>query len=309
MENPLIKLDSIDAYNKLYGMKTLHPLVAAIDLKTATKPVNHIRMEYGVYALFLKNGAKCSIKYGRRKYDYQEGTVVSFSPGQVIDVDMEEDEFAPDVIGLMFHPDLIYGTPLAEKISGFRFFDYSEMESLHLSEDERSKFLYCLDMISQELNHPVDTHSAALLSANIQVLLEYMDRFYDRQFITRHKINSDIVAQFHRELKMYYKEGTVHKVPTVAYFADKANLSQGYFSDLVRKETGLTPKEMITRHIVAHGKQLLAKTSEDISQIAYNLGFDYPAHFTRIFKRVTGKNPTQFRFEIANDNKTAECHI
>lgn len=136
-----------------------------------------------------------------------------------------------------------------------------------------------------------------------------MDRFYDRQFITRHKVNSDIVAQFHRELKMYYMEGTVHKVPTVEYFADKSNLSQGYFSDLVRKETGLTPKEMITRHIVAHGKQLLVKTSDDISQIAYNLCFDYPAHFTRIFKRVTGKNPTQFRFEIAKDNKTTECHI
>ncbi|MCM1369650.1 MAG: helix-turn-helix domain-containing protein [Candidatus Amulumruptor caecigallinarius] len=306
MNNPTINLDSIDAYNKLYGLKTSHPLVSVIDLKTATRSVNHISMEYGVYALFLKNGAKCSIKYGRRKYDYQEGTVVSFSPGQVIDVDMEENEFAPDVIGLMFHPDLIYGTPLAEKISEFRFFDYSEMESLHLSENERSKFLYCLDMINQELNHPVDNHSAALLSANIQVLLEYMDRFYDRQFITRHKVNSDIVAQFHRELKMYYKEGAVPASPTVAYFADKANLSQGYFSDLVRKETGLTPKEIITRHIVAHAKHLLVKSSDDISQIAYNLGFDYPAHFTRIFKRVTGKNPTQFRAEMADKASVLE---
>lgn len=300
MENPLIKLDSIDAYNKLYGLKTLHPLVSAIDLKTATKSVNHICMEYGVYALFLKNGAKCSIRYGRRKYDYQEGTVVSFSPGQLIEVEMADDEFAPDVVGLMFHPDIIYGTPLAEKISEFRFFDYTEMESLHLSEDERAKFLHCLDMIRQELGHSVDNHSAALLSANIQVLLEYVDRFYDRQFITRHKVNSDIVAQFHRRLKMYYKDSAVTAAPSVAYFADKANLSQGYFSDLVRKETGQTPKEIITRHIVAHAKQLLVKTSDDISQIAYRLGYDYPAHFTRIFKRVTGKNPTQFRLEMSH---------
>lgn len=300
MENPVIKLDSIDAYNKLYGLKTLHPLVSAIDLKAATRAVNHIRMEYGVYALFLKNGAKCSIRYGRRKYDYQEGTVVSFSPGQLIEVEMPDDEFAPDVVGLMFHPDIIYGTPLAEKISEFRFFDYTEMESLHLSEDERAKFLHCLEMIRQELGHPVDSHSAALLSANIQVLLEYVDRFYDRQFITRHKVNSDIVAQFHRRLKMYYKEGAAHAAPSVAYFADKANLSQGYFSDLVRKETGHTPKEIITRHIVAHAKQLLVKTSDDISRIAYRLGYDYPAHFTRIFKRVTGKNPTQFRLEMSH---------
>lgn len=302
MKNPTVKLDSIDAYNKLYGLKTLHPLVTVIDLKNATKSVNHVQMDYGVYALYLKQGVKCSIKYGRRKYDYHEGTVVSFSPGQLIDVDMEEEEIAPDVIGLMFHPDLIYGTPLAEKISEFRFFDYTEMESLHLSDDERSKFLFCLDMIRQELEHPVDTHSAALLSANIQVLLEYMDRFYDRQFITRHKVNSDIVAQFQRELKMYYKDDSAPILPTVGYFASRANLSAGYFGDLVRKETGLTPKEIITRHVVAHAKQLLVKTSYDVSQIAYTLGFDYPAHFTRIFKRMTGQSPTQFRTEIANNN-------
>lgn len=302
MENPIINLDSIDAYNKLYGMKTLHPLVTVIDLKTATKPVNHIRMNYSVYALFLKNGAKCTIKYGRRQYDYQEGTVVCFSPGQIIDVEMDEDELAPDVIGLMFHPDLIYGTPLAEKISDFRFFDYSEMEALHLSEDERTKFLHCLDMISQELEHPIDKHSASLLSANIQVLLEYVHRFYDRQFITRHKVNSDVVAQFHRELKIYYKDDIATKrLPTVSYFADKACLSQNYFSDLVRKETGLTPKEIITDHVIAHAKHLLTTNSDDIAQIAYELGFEYPAHFSRIFKRVTGQSPSQFRIEISNN--------
>lgn len=296
MENPTINLDSIDAYNKLYGMKTLHPLVTVIDLKTATKTVNHIRMNYGVYALFLKNGAKCSIKYGRRQYDYQEGTVVSFSPGQIIDVDMEEDELAPDVIGLMFHPDLIYGTPLAEKIGEFGFFDYSEMEALHLSQDERAKFLYCLDLINQELQHPIDNHSASLLSANIQVLLEYMHRFYDRQFITRHKVNSDVVAQFHRELKMYYKDKEPAKcLPTVSYFADKVCLTPNYFSDLIRKETGLGPKDMITRHVIAHAKQLPTKSADDVAQIAYALGFDYPAHFSRLFKRVAGLTPSEFR--------------
>lgn len=295
MENPIINLNSIDTYNKLYGLKTLHPLVTVIDLKKATKAVNHIRMNYGVYALFLKNGSKCSIRYGRRQYDYQEGTVVSFSPGQIIDVEMEEDEIAPDVIGLMFHPDLIYGTPLAEKIGEFRFFDYSEMESLHLSEDERSKFLYCLDMIREELEHPVDNHSAALLSANIQVLLEYVFRFYDRQFITRHKVNSDVVAQFHRELKMYYKTDNSVSIPTVSFFADKACLTPNYFSDLIRKETGMTPKDIITRHIIAHAKQLLVKSTDDVAHVAYTLGFEYPAHFSRLFKRVAGLTPTEFR--------------
>lgn len=300
MENPIVNLDSIDAYNKLYGLKTLHPLVTVINLRNATRPVNHVRMEYGVYALFLKNGARCTIKYGRRQYDYHEGTVVSFSPGQIIDVEMKEDELAPDVIGLMFHPDLIYGTPLAEKIGEFKFFDYSEMESLHLSEDERAKFLYCLDMIAKELEHPVDNHSAALLSANIQVLLEYVFRYYDRQFITRHKENSDVVAQFHRDLKMYYKGDDVHiELPTVARFAERACLTPNYFSDLVRKETGMTPKEIITRHIVSHAKQLLVKGSDDVAQIAYALGFEYPAHFSRMFKRVAGLTPTEFRQKSA----------
>lgn len=296
MDNPIVNLSSIDAYNKLYGLKTLHPLVSVVDLKSATRAVNHIRMDYGVYALFLKNGAKCSIKYGRRQYDYQEGTVVSFSPGQLIDVEMDETEIAPDVIGLMFHPDLIYGTPLAEKIGEFNFFDYSEMEALHLSEDERNQFLFCLDVIRKELDHSIDNHSAAIISANIQLLLEYLHRFYDRQFVTRHKINSDVVAQFHRNLKTYYKDcKTVTGLPTVAYFAEKACLTPNYFSDLVRKETGLTPKDIISRHIIAHAKQLLAKNSADVSQIAYSLGFEYPAHFSRLFKRIAGITPTEFR--------------
>lgn len=219
-----------------------------------------------------------------------------FSPGQLIDVEMDEDEIAPDVIGLMFHPDLIYGTALAEKIGEFSFFDYSEMEALHLSEDERNQFILCLDMINRELGHSVDSHSASVISANIQLLLEYMHRFYDRQFITRHKVNSDVVAQFQRELKMYYKDGNTAKtIPSVAHFAEKAHLTPNYFSDLVRKETGLTPKDMISRHIIAHAKQLLVKNSDDVAQVAYSLGFEYPAHFSRLFKRIAGLTPSEFR--------------
>jgi len=253
-------------------------------------------MDYGLYALYLKNSVNCSIKYGRRNYDYQEGTVVSFAPGQRVEVEMKKDEYRPDVVGLLFHPDLIYGTPLAVKIGDFRFFDYAEMEAVHLSDAERTQFLHCLDLIKHELNHPVDTHSASLLSANIQVLLEYMHRFYDRQFITRHKVNSDIVARFQRELKNYYTDN--NSLPKVTYFAEKANLSTGYFSDLVRRETGLTPKDMIERQMMAHAKHLLANTGFDISQIAYELGFDYPAHFTRFFKRIAGQSPTQFRLNF-----------
>ena len=215
-----VKLDSIDAYNKLYGLTTYHPLVTVIDLKNATNPVNHIRIDYGVYALFLKNGVNCTLKYGREKYDYQEGTIVSFSPGQTVEVDMDTDVTAPDVIGLMFHPDLIYGTLLGERIHDYGFFEYSQREALHLSESERELFLECLEKIGREVMHPVDNHSADLISANINLLLEYLNRFYDRQFITRHKVNNEVVAKFERELRRYFDSGKCREgLPTVAYFA------------------------------------------------------------------------------------------
>ena len=299
MQNKIINLDSIDAYNKLYGLPTTHPLVSVVDLKQATSIVNNVRINYGVYALFLKNGVQCSIKYGRRQYDYQEGTVVSFSPGQVIDVEIADTEvqMSPNVIGLIFHPDLIYGTPLADKMSTFSFFDYSNMEALHLSEDEKTKFLDCLTKIKEEAEHPIDHHSAALLSANIQVLLEYLHRFYDRQFITRHKVNSEIVTRFEHELKTYYNTH-YGSIPNVSYFASRLNLSAGYFGDLIRKETGSTPKDLITLHLISLAKQRLAAGNEDVSIIAYDLGFDYPAHFSRMFKRLTGQTPTQYRMSL-----------
>ncbi len=299
MENRIVNLDSIDAYNRLYGFTTRHPLVTVVDLKEASQLVNHIRINYGVYALFLKNGVNCTIKYGRKTYDYQEGTIVSFSPGQVIDVEMLEGETSADVIGLLFHPDLIYGTPLGEKIASFNFFDYSQMEALHLSESERKIYLDCLQKIDMELEHPVDSHSASVLSANIQLLLEYLHRFYDRQFITRHKVNSEIVAQFERRLKEYYDAGSTNdSIPTVAEFAEKANLTPKYFSDLVKRETGMTPKTLIMRRMIDVAKHRLAISTDDISVIAYELGFQYPAHFTRMFKRATGQSPTDYRRQM-----------
>lgn len=294
-----IKLDSIDAYNRIYGLTTYHPLVAVIDLKKATKRFDRLRMNYGVYALYLKNGVNCSLKYGREYYDYQEGTVVCFSPGQVIDVDSTGTPLAPDVIGLMFHPDLIYGTPLAAKIGTFGYFRYSQKEALHLSEKERAIFMDCLDKIREEAEHPVDSHSAPLISANIQVLLEYLSRFYDRQFITRHCANSSVVANFEKELEeMYSGDSTLAEIPKVSYFAGKANLSPGYFGDLIKRETGSTPQEIISLRLIAEAKRRLAATDNDISVIAYDLGFQYPQHFTRLFKRVTGKSPSAFRNEF-----------
>lgn len=298
-----LNLNSIDAYNKLYGLTTGHPLVTVIDLKKATKRFDRLRMNYGVYALYLKNGVGCSIKYGREYYDYQEGTVVCFSPGQTIDVDSSNEPLAPDVVGLMFHPDLICGTPLAEKIAGFSYFSYSQREALHLSDKEKKIFMDCLEKIKDEIEYPIDSHSTDLISANIQVLLEYLSRFYDRQFITRHNVNSSVVAAFEKQLTEIYSGGkTLDEVPKVSYFAEKANLTPGYFGDLIKRETGSTPQQIITLKLIAEAKRRLTANDNDISVIAYDLGFQYPQHFTRLFKRITGKSPSEFRNELLSNN-------
>lgn len=237
------------------------------------------------------------MKYGRKSYDYQEGTIVSFAPGQIVTLDDEKDELGPDVVGLMFHPDLIYGTPLAAKIKEFEFFGYSQTESLHLSEKERATFNFCLDLIREELERPIDNHTAPVLSAHIQLLLEHLDRFYDRQFITRHKANCDIVSQFQQHLKDYFQGTDISATPSVGYFAEKASLSAGYFSNLIKKETGMTPKDLISLQLIDEAKRRLVETNHDIGVIAYSLGFDYPAHFTRYFKKVTGLTPSDYRVQ------------
>ena len=298
-ESNIVSIDSIDAYNKLYGLTTDHPLVTVLDLKKATRCVNHVRMDYGVYALYLKNGVNCTLMYGRQPYDYHEGTIVSFRPGQLIGVEMDKEEVAPDVIGLMFHPDLIFGTPLAARIDGYRFFDYSQREALHLSAEERAIFMECLQRIKKEIEHPVDRHTAEIVASHIQVLLDYLTRFYERQFITRHKVNSDVLSRFDAALKEYYSSGkAVDGIPSVAYFADIVNLTPGYFGDLIKKETGKTAQELIALRVTEEARKRLAETSDDISIIAYDLGFQYPQHFTRMFRKQTGKSPREYRLSL-----------
>ena len=298
--NSIINLDSTDAYNSLYGLKSRHPLVSVIDLKKADMSVNNVTMKYGIYALFLKNNASCSIKYGRRSFDCQKGTIVSFAPGNNVEVSLNETEITPDVVGLVFHPDLITGTPLGEIISSFGFFSYSQCESVHLSSQERETFLRCLQNIDDEISHPSDSHTISILASHIHILLEHLQRFYDRQFQTRHQVNSEIVLSFEKELRGYYADGASRKIiPNVSYFADKVNLSAGYFGDLVKKETGSSPKDLISRHILSVAKHKLASTNKDISMIADDLGFEYPGHFSRMFKRMTGHTPTQYRLNLS----------
>lgn len=294
--NEIIDID-INTYNDLYGLPTLHPLVAMIDMTQATKMVNHVRMRYEAYALFLKNDAACRLKYGRRYYDYQEGTIVSIAPGQMVEVEHNDEHRKPNVYGLLFHPDLIYGTPLAKKMHQYSFFDYDQAEALHLSEKERDIIKDCFQKITFELNNPVDSHSRELLCMHIELVLEYCLRFYDRQFCTRAKANNDILTRFEGLLNEYFStdQPKHHGLPSVKYFADKIYLSPGYFGDVIKKETGHTAQEHIQHKIIALSKDRLMDPGEQISEVAYSLGFQYPQHFIRLFKRQVGQTPGQWR--------------
>lgn len=239
MDN-IVNLESVDRYNSMYGLETLHPLVSVVDLTKATKIINHTQMNYGVYALFLKQTKSCDLKYGRRSYDYQEGTIVCFAPGQTVRVDMIEDEITPEVYGIVFHPDLIRGTSLAKSMKNYTFFSYAVNEALHLSDQEKEIVMDCLKKISIELEHAIDKHSKALIAMNIELLLNYCMRFYERQFITRSDANKDALTKFEQLLNEYFlsKLPMQEGLPSVKYFADKICLSSNYFGDMVKKETG-----------------------------------------------------------------------
>ncbi|CDB81558.1 MULTISPECIES: helix-turn-helix domain-containing protein [Bacteroides] len=292
----VIKLDTVDQYNQFFGLETLHPLVSVVDLSEATKFPTHFTMNYGIYALFLKK-VKCGdIRYGRQIYDYQEGTVTSFAPGQVVETEMQQG-VKPSAHGLLFHPDLIKGTSLGQDIKQYSFFSYASAEALHLSEEEKGIFMDCLEKIEMELQHPIDKHSKRLISRNIELLLDYCMRFYERQFITRSESNKSVLVKFEALLDDYFQSDKPQTdgLPSVKYFADKVFLSPNYFGDLIKKETGKSAQEYIQTRMIDLAKEMIAGTEKTVSQIAYELGFQYSQHFNRIFKKNVGYTPGEYR--------------
>lgn len=295
----MIQLDHVEKYNELYGLETLHPLVSVVDLTKATKIVNHITVNYGVYALFLKQTKSCDLKYGRNHYDYQEGTIVCFAPGQTVGVETLEDEVKPKVYGLLFHPNLIRGTSLGKNIKNYHFFSYAVNEALHLSDQEKEIVIDCLKKISIELEHAIDKHSKSLIAMNIELLLNYCLRFYERQFITRNQVNKGSLTQFEQLLDEYFQSNqpALNGLPSVKYFADKICLSPNYFGDMVKKETGKTPQEHIQEKIIELAKEQIINTEDTVSQISYSLGFQYPQHLCRLFKKHVGCTPNEYRLQ------------
>ena len=296
----ILNLDSVDLYNKLYGLETLNPLVSVIDLNKATSSVDLIRFNYGIYALYLKLEKACDIKYGRQTYDYQEGTIVCFAPGQTAKTNPTTDKVQVNAHGILFHPDLLRGTSLGKNIKKYTFFSYEVNEALHLSEEERSIVMDCLKIIRMELEHGVDKHSKTLLVNHIELLLNYCMRFYERQFITRGKTNRDVLTRFENLLDEYFESTLAEQdgLPTVKYFADKLCLSSNYFGDMFKKETGKSPQEYIQEKVIELAKERISGTADTVSQIAYSLGFQYPQHFCRLFKKRVGYTPSEYRAQI-----------
>lgn len=291
-----MNIETVAEYNDMLGVETRHPLVSVIDL-TKAKPMRHLRHTFGFYTVFLKE-AKCGdLIYGRQYYDYQEGTVVCLAPGQVIGIEDNGETFQPKGWALCFHPDLIRGTSLGSHIKEYSYFSYEVNEALHLSQQEREIFVDCLHKISHELEHSIDRLSRRLIATNIELLLDYCLRFYERQFITREHVNNDILTRFETLLDRYFESGRAQQegLPSVKWCAGELCLSPNYFGDLMKKETGKTAQEHIQFKLIDIAKELVLNPGRSISQISYELGFQYPQHFTRMFKKVVGMTPNEYR--------------
>lgn len=299
--NKVVNFNTISEYNAFNNNETLHPLISVIDFSKADERSwegeKTVRIYYGFYCIFLKD-IKCGdLRYGCNYYDYQEGTLVFVAPGQVMEVETDGKVYQPKGHALVFHPDLIHGTSLFKSINDYNFFSYNANEALHLSERERQIVLDSFSKIQLELQLGVDKHSKKLIASNIELFLNYCERFYDRQFITRENVNKGILEKFEEVLNSYFttdKPNTIG-LPSVAYCADELHLSANYFGDLIKKETGKSAQEYIQNKIIDVAKDKILVDHLTVNEIAYQLGFKYPQHFSRLFKQRVGYTPNEYR--------------
>lgn len=290
-----INFNTVNDYNAFYDNETLHPLISIVDLSKAS-PRAARKMSFNIFCIVLKKVICGNIKYGNNYYDYQEGTLVFFAPGQVIEITGDE-LYQPSGTALVFHPDLLLNTALGKRMNDFGFFSYNTSEALHLSEKEKKIILECFDKIYYELNQSIDKHSKILIASNIELFLNYCMRFYDRQFITRDNDNKGILERFEGLLNDYFRSDKPQNLglPSVASCADELHLSANYFGDLIKKETGKTAQEYIQTTVINVAKERIFDIDKSISQVAYDLGFKYPQHFTRLFKQRVGVSPNEYK--------------
>jgi AraC family transcriptional activator of pobA len=290
------RLESITQFNNERGHKTWHPLVTILDQSTS-KQIQVSRFISELYIIFLKYEKCADLRYGRSHYDYQEESLIFIAPGQLAGFDDADTLIQPNGWALAFHPEFIRGSTLGRHIKDYHYFSYDVREALHVSAMEKEVLLESFKKIQLELTHPIDKHSRKLIISNIELFLNYCERFYDRQFITRAHANKDILTRFESILDNYFisDKPAVMGLPSVAYCADQLHLSPKYFGDLVKKETGQSAQEQIQTKLIDVAKERMFDASKSISEIAYEMGFKYPQHFTRLFKQKVGQSPHDYR--------------
>lgn len=295
----ILRVDTISDYYDWLDTKPMNPLISIVDY-SKLGPGIPARKLYGFYAVFLKD-VKCGdLKYGMQSYDYQDGTLLFVSPGQVYGSDNVKTPIQGSGLALLFHPDLLNGTSLGKKMREYTFFSYNSNEALHVSEKERRLIQNCLDQIEYELSLPEDKYSKQIVVSSLQMFLDYCSRFYDRQFTTRETANMDLLTKLESLIDNYFHSGEARRkgFPTVKYCAAELNLSANYLSDLLRKETGYSALNYIHSKLIELAKTELTTTDKTINEIAYSLGFEYSPHFTRMFKKYEGVTPTEYRKKV-----------
>lgn len=296
----LIHLHTISDIYKLYNLGHCHhPQIAVLDFsKTTDQLQGSTRFVSDFYSIIFKNYCANNIKYGRKNIDFQDGSLICISPGQVIDTD-DEIEVRDDIEGwgVFFHPDLIRGTSLGNTIKNYSFFSYETNEALHLSDKEKQNLGEIVQKISSELLENIDKHSQSLIVSNLELFLNYCTRYYDRQFITRKATNSDIHSKVELVLTKYFQQENLNEkgLPTVKYLAEQVHLSPNYLSDLIKRETGMNAQDRIHYYLIEEAKNLLLSSNKTVGELAFALGFEYPQYFSRLFKSKTGMTPLEYR--------------
>ena len=294
-------IETISELNKLLNQeKPKHPLVSIIDFsKVKSFGETDIKVTTGFYCIMLKNQQCNKVKYGREYFDFQEGTLTFFPPNRAATIENDNNQQPTDSagLGLFFHPDLIRRTSLANKMKDYTFFSYGLKEALHLSDKEKQKLNDCIAKIDNEISQNIDNHSQTLIVSNIELLLNYCSRYYDRQFITRKNSNKDILVRFENVLKEYFSSDNLKDkgLPSVKYLAEKLFLSQNYLSDLLKKETGKNAQDHIHYYLIEEAKNLLLSSNMSVGELAFSLGFEYPQYFSKLFKIKTGMTPVEYR--------------